>query len=362
MTKQVRADFPSEVKRCLAARAGHRCSVCTKSTSGPGTEPETTVSDGVAAHITAASPGGPRYDPGLSPEERRSIANGIWVCTQHGREIDADGTAFSVELLRGLKRIREGKAERELQSNAGAPDHSVRLLELPHAIAAFELFETLDPQPYAYSTTAAVRELVLQSEAPGHLLDLAAEVILGIWHSHPNIAGILSTLLSTASEFWQPSKSSLLRLEALCDSAIQQGDWSRIGAVEPLAFALGTKGRCEIHRQVLERLIEERHWRAADAARTRDYYGTAGVQIAAILRHWHDPIRKGLLHVNDISRLMDMLLSTDRHLLGSSTHLSVLDLLEQHALALRDCGQVLLASRVHELVDAVRTQRRLTQQ
>jgi ribosomal protein L37AE/L43A len=110
---QVRDDFPLDVKRTLAARAGHRCSVCSKATSGPGTDQNLALSDGVAAHITAASFRGPRFDPSLTPEQRRSIDNGIWVCTQCGRKIDADTPPFSVEVLRGHKRIREEVAERE---------------------------------------------------------------------------------------------------------------------------------------------------------------------------------------------------------------------------------------------------------
>ncbi len=121
-----------------------------------------------------------------------------------------------------------------------------------------------------------------------------------------------------------------------------------------MAFALGAKGHNDVHRRVLERLIEERHWRDTDAGRVREYYGTVGVQIAAIARHWLDPFRKGLLHVNDVSRLMDLLLSADRYLLKPTTQQTVLDLLAQHALALRDCGQAELARRVDELVGALR--------
>jgi hypothetical protein len=228
------------------------------------------------------------------------------------------------------------------------------LIELPHATTAFKLFEIVEPQSYNYSTTAAVRELVRQADQPGRLLDLAAEVIPNIWNTHANIAGILSTLLSTAAELWQPSEPLLTKLEELCDSAIQAGDWSRAASVEPLAFALGAKGHRDIHRRVLERLIEERHWRDTDAGRVREYYGNVGVQITAIARHWRDPFRKGLLRVNDVSRLMDLLLSADRYLLKPTTQQTVLDFLAQHALALKDCGQDGLARCVDELVGALR--------
>lgn len=59
----MRDDFDNKTKEQLAKRVGFRCSnpECKHSTIGPksGGGSNTT---GVAAHITAASPGGPRYD------------------------------------------------------------------------------------------------------------------------------------------------------------------------------------------------------------------------------------------------------------------------------------------------------------
>src|SRR6266568_3374531 len=75
-------DFSEAVKSLLASRVGNLCSIpgCRALTIGPQDDPTKAVNVGVAAHITAASPGGPRYDPGLSPEERRAPSNGIWLC------------------------------------------------------------------------------------------------------------------------------------------------------------------------------------------------------------------------------------------------------------------------------------------
>jgi hypothetical protein len=71
--------FTLEVKSILAQRVGMRCSNpnCRQLTSSPQDDPTKTVNVGVAAHITAASKGGPRYDPSLSKEERCSIENGM---------------------------------------------------------------------------------------------------------------------------------------------------------------------------------------------------------------------------------------------------------------------------------------------
>jgi len=354
--KSARDDFPLNVKRALAGRAGNRCSVCQKSTSGPGPTKGVARSDGVAAHITAASQGGPRFDTSLSHEERRSAANGIWVCTQHGREIDAAESTYSVELLRSLKKIREESATRELQQRSNQPDQSAVLIEIPYVTTNYKLFEVIERQIYTYPTTAALRDLLRAADQPSKLLDLVPDVIIGTWESHPNVVGILSTLLSNNIDYWQPTPQVLAKLEELCDGAINGNDWTRVASVEPLAFALSAKGRRETHRTLLERLVNDTHWREADAARIRQYYGNTGVEIAAIIRHWNDPFRKGLLRVNDVARLIDLLISSDVLLRRPLINRTLLDLLSEHAKLISECGTPELAHSVKEkLIEAFKS-------
>lgn len=102
-----RDDFPAPIRRALAARAGHRCSLCKASTSGPSDEgPDAVVNVGIAAHITAAASGrgARRYDSSLTSEERRSIDNGIWLCGTCSTMIDRDEKTFSVEALRTTRK------------------------------------------------------------------------------------------------------------------------------------------------------------------------------------------------------------------------------------------------------------------
>ena len=75
MPTNKRDDFSAPTKDALARRVGLHCSnpACWQITSGPADDPRRAVSVGVAAHITAASPDGPRYDPGLTPEQRGGI-------------------------------------------------------------------------------------------------------------------------------------------------------------------------------------------------------------------------------------------------------------------------------------------------
>jgi hypothetical protein len=117
-------DFSPATKRLLAARVGYACSCpeCRAPTSGPQLEPDKSVSAGDAAHITAASPNGPRYDPSLTPEERRHHNNGIWLCVIHARIVDQDKTRYTVEALRRWKTDAEAEAQRKLGRPHISPD------------------------------------------------------------------------------------------------------------------------------------------------------------------------------------------------------------------------------------------------
>jgi len=116
----MRDDFSASIKRSLADRVAWKCSFpgCCEITIGPGSRDDAHVLNlGVAAHITAASPGGPRYDPDISPEERASIKNGIWLCKKHADLIDKDYTQFSAETLRQWKAQAEKRAFDNLTSD-----------------------------------------------------------------------------------------------------------------------------------------------------------------------------------------------------------------------------------------------------
>lgn len=115
----MRDDFDERIKRLVAARVGNLCSnpACRALTSGPTLTPDKSLNLGVAAHITAASPGGPRYDPTMPPEERRSSENAIWLCQNCAKLIDNDVTKYSEVMLREWK----AKAELAALSAVGKP-------------------------------------------------------------------------------------------------------------------------------------------------------------------------------------------------------------------------------------------------
>ena len=104
-----RDDFNKPTIELLAKRVGYLCSNpgCSRPTVGANSDPDRASLIGVAAHITAASPGGPRYSSTLQGDERKHASNGIWLCQNCARLIDVDPGRFSVELLKDWKQVAE---------------------------------------------------------------------------------------------------------------------------------------------------------------------------------------------------------------------------------------------------------------
>jgi hypothetical protein len=129
----MRDDFTESVKWMLARRVAFRCSrpECRAQTSGPQDDPTKAVNIGVAAHISAASVGGPRYDSAMTSDQRQDISNGIWLCQNCAKLVDSDLRRFTVEVLLGWKRETEEWAKSRLgREDAGREANSLRI-ELP---------------------------------------------------------------------------------------------------------------------------------------------------------------------------------------------------------------------------------------
>ena len=112
--KSNRDNFSTTVKDILAKRVGYVCSNpnCKKHTIAPNFEEDKITNIGEAAHITAAAFGGPRYDESLSPSERKSINNGIWLCSNCATLIDRDELIYTVDLLKKWKFQAEEEQKR----------------------------------------------------------------------------------------------------------------------------------------------------------------------------------------------------------------------------------------------------------
>jgi hypothetical protein len=85
------------------------------------------VNVGVASHITAAASGGPRYDSNLSSEQRRHQSNGIWLCQTHGKLVDSDSGHFTIEGLRGWKRLAEERSFHVIVASGAVPSQQIEV-------------------------------------------------------------------------------------------------------------------------------------------------------------------------------------------------------------------------------------------
>ncbi len=129
----MRDDFTKKTKEILAKRVGFLCSNpnCRKPTSGPNSDQNKFTNIGVAAHITAASVRGPRYNTSLTPEERMSITNGIWLCYSCSVLIDRDENTYNEETLKKWKEIAEKEMQQRIEgisNNTATPFIEVDLI------------------------------------------------------------------------------------------------------------------------------------------------------------------------------------------------------------------------------------------
>jgi hypothetical protein len=102
-----RDDFEKKIIDVLAKRASYVCSnpECKALTIAPSEiDSDKFIYVGVGSHITAAASGGPRYDASLTPEQRSSIENAIFLCVTCSVMIDKNnGLDFSTSTLKKWK-------------------------------------------------------------------------------------------------------------------------------------------------------------------------------------------------------------------------------------------------------------------
>ncbi len=102
-----RDDFSQATKDRLAKQARYHCCnpSCRKLTSAPTSDGSKEMNIGVAAHICAAAPGvgARRYRADMTPDQRKSHDNGIWLCQDCAKAIDSDDPIFTEEFLHSWK-------------------------------------------------------------------------------------------------------------------------------------------------------------------------------------------------------------------------------------------------------------------
>jgi hypothetical protein len=130
-----RDDFLPATRDLIAKRSGYICAypACKRMTVGGSDDRVSGLTvTGVAAHITAASKNGPRFDKDMSVEERISETNGIWTCQIHGKFIDDNPSRCSVEELRRWKAQHEKWVFDRVESGAELFNRGIHRIGFGH--------------------------------------------------------------------------------------------------------------------------------------------------------------------------------------------------------------------------------------
>lgn len=181
------ADFSERIKTVLCERVGGRCSnpKCRRETLGPHKKVDKRLSIGQAAHIYAASPDGARYDPRMTNEERASINNGIWLCSDCHALIDKNSKEYPAEELIKWKIIAEHEQECRLKGKELVPFQSQQMERKREALkqVKYAIDCLHDVLEYSYKywemnfAKSFANPIDLQNEIDDHYFIYAEELI-----------------------------------------------------------------------------------------------------------------------------------------------------------------------------------------
>jgi hypothetical protein len=145
----MRDNFTRNTSITLAKRVGWLCSNpnCSVPTVGPNSDTTKSTNIGVACHITAASTGGPRFDPALDSKARGSIENGIWLCQTCSKLVDSDVIKYRVDILKRWKDLAERNAEISISKGIISRDYSKIFNLMPELI--LEMKKDIHENPLA---------------------------------------------------------------------------------------------------------------------------------------------------------------------------------------------------------------------
>lgn len=186
---------------------------------------------GVASHITAASPGGPRYDAAMSPADRKAAGNGIWLCQSCGKLIDSDVQGHPVDLLQEWKKTATQRALAALAGGQAPP----RCATVPEDEADRQFARALSLP--AKDDLASVTKRMLDAAAadiatfrrtrswPEHVLQLQFTLESSGDRRPVTISGLAASVqaTSTLAIVAPPGTGKTTTLVQLCDSIIAQG-------------------------------------------------------------------------------------------------------------------------------------------
>jgi hypothetical protein len=86
------------------------------------TDTKSSLSIGEVAHIRAAAPDGPRFDPNMTSDQRKDAANAIYLCANCATMIDKNGGAdYPAEVLHEWKEEHEDWVRAHLSRQPDSP-------------------------------------------------------------------------------------------------------------------------------------------------------------------------------------------------------------------------------------------------
>ena len=229
-----RDDFTEKTKDRMAKRVGYRCSNpnCRKLTCGSGTKKDGVVNIGVAAHICAAAPGGKRYDPNMTPEQRKDIDNGIWLCQSCAKLIDSDEIRYPVELLRKWKIQAMEETARELEFRSG--EGKEHILALGHFAKTVSECKTLeDFLRCEVFLNDELDNLVAKMEKLQQKIEYAQSQNNRFW------AGIYERQMNNSRQLFQQIDSQINMLRVQADSVRRGITQGKMVAQNTAAAAVG---------------------------------------------------------------------------------------------------------------------------
>jgi flagellar biosynthesis regulator FlaF len=226
-----RDEFTPATKRSLAIRAAHFCSnpFCLKLTAGPHSDPTKHLTTGHAAHIHAAAPKGPRYDPDQLPNQRQAISNGLWLCRECGDIVDKDTSPHSPAQLRKWKENHEemikevrtkgySKSLELLQNGAKEPQIARKIIyALEGRRALWTTFDAEFPDRVRTSLDSLRSEITMLRGEAGHgtamstLLSTLGKTILSFF-SHLEHIDLTKLRCDAGNPEWVEFSDALLAL------------------------------------------------------------------------------------------------------------------------------------------------------
>ena len=246
-SKTMRDDFAQDVKRVVAQRAGNMCSNpnCGALTSGPQVDSTKALNVGVAAHITAASPGGPRYNPTLTSNERRHADNAIWLCQNCAKLVDNDPLRYTEAELRRWKSEAEAAVLSVVGKSTGpdprSNDDQIRRLEVGARIQIRPTVPREKEGDFYQLKHDGPHYIVVHKESNGQDVDIPKTAIATLHETSDRLVLVLQGRMQwiTLKQRWMflPEEPSPSPEGAL-------GLYKLVGLQDPSVTALSSRHHC----------------------------------------------------------------------------------------------------------------------